>query len=308
MKLAATILVASLTTLAFPGSAGDCIVVDTDRIYAADLARAHPAFQDVDPGIPIGYAPLPGLKRVFTTAQLQRLLRRHGVDEPGGDRLCVERETVLLSEPKLREAIEDAAGPDITLDILDFSRKPVPPGELQFDLSGLRIPLTASPDTPVLWRGRVAYGQRKSVPVWARVRISKPAQQVVAVRDLSAGETIGSADVEVRIADVFPTVDPPIDEIEAVVGATLRRSVRNGAPLHRAELRLPNDVERGQIIRVEVTSGTAYIRFDGRAETAGRRGDRILVENPASRKRFSAVVAGPSHAIVRLDRDVPGDI
>lgn len=297
MKALATLLLTCLAT-AVSAAAGDCIVVDGDRIYAADLARQRPVFQALDPGLMVGYSPLPGLTRTFTSRQLTQFLGRHGVAEPVGEHLCVERRTIHLAEADVVDALEDVVGADAHLDVVDFTRGPVPPGELRFDMRNLRAPTNATPDAAVLWRGEIVYGSRKSAAIWVRVRVWETRQQVVADRDLRAGDEISREDVRLETADVFLTADHAVEQLDEVFGATLRRSIRAGEPLRMAELRLPNDIDRGQMVTVEVVSGAARLRFDGRAETSGRSGDRVFIENPANGERFSAIVAGPLRAVV----------
>ena len=57
-------------------------------------------------------------------------------------------------------------------------------------------------------------------------------------------------------------------------------------------------VQRGDEISVEVRSGPARLRFDGRAESAGRAGDSILVRNPLSGKLFQAKVLSKGKATI----------
>jgi flagella basal body P-ring formation protein FlgA len=293
-----TALVFFALLLSAPAWSEGCLTVDNDRVYAADLARARPIFEALDPGLFIGYAPAPGLERVFTAGQLARLLQRHGIAGSTGGRLCVERETVLLTEEVVIAALRAALDSDVQMELVDFSNRPVPRGDLAFKRNGLAIPPSATPQTPALWRGKIVYGDRRSVPVWARVRLSKQTQQVVAVRDLRAGEALGATDLMVETAEIFPREESALDRIEDAVGASLRRSVQSGDPIYASLLRLPNDVDRGQVVSIEVASGSAVLRFDARAETAGRQGDRILVENPITRKRFSATVTGRGTAMV----------
>ena len=69
-----------------------CQLVEGDRIRAADLAAAAPAFAKLDPAIEIGLSPLPGIKRIFSPADLIRLARANGIDlaAPPSE-VCFER-------------------------------------------------------------------------------------------------------------------------------------------------------------------------------------------------------------------------
>lgn len=58
----------------------------------------------------------------------------------------------------------------------------------------------------------------------------------------------------------------------------------------------PRDIKAGDDVRVVVTMGAARLTLDALAETSGRVGDRILLKNRESGRRFAAVVAGPGAA------------
>lgn len=54
----------------------------------------------------------------------------------------------------------------------------------------------------------------------------------------------------------------------------------------------PRDVERGDVVSVEVSSGAALIKLDARAESGGNQGEAVVVRNPTTKTCFSALVAG----------------
>ncbi len=60
----------------------------------------------------------------------------------------------------------------------------------------------------------------------------------------------------------------------------------------------PKDVERGDVVQVEVHSGAALLKLEGRAESAGRRGDPIKVHTLANGRSFSARVADKDRVVV----------
>ena len=277
-----------------------CEAVNGDRITMADLGRVIPAFQALDPGIIVGYTPAPGLERIFTATHLKRLMRKHGVAEEEAPRACFTRLTEPLTEERLLPALRAALGGDYCdLEVVAFSQQPAPRGELHFELSRLRVPLGGTPETPLLWRGSVEYGERRSMSVWVRVLATVYRREVVALRDLSAGEPIRKENVEERTIAALPEPGWEQANIQAVVGGLPRRTIPAGQAVSRSLIAMPNDVERGEIILVEVIGGAAYLRFEAKADSSGRRGDRILVVNPGSGKRFPAVVSGPRKVEVR---------
>lgn len=293
--------VATVAALAGSLWAGECALVEGDRILAADLARERPLFAALDPAAVIGYAPAPGRQRTLDAEELARLARRHCLPEVSLEPVCFERAAETLRPERLVEAMRAALGePQARIEILDFSRYPVPRGELSLPLAGLASPPPGKPESPVVWRGRVVYDGRRSVAVWARVRISAPRRLVVARRDLVAGRPIQAADIEERLVETFPAQRNGTLTAAAVVGATPRRRIRAGEALEASWLRLPRDVERGDAVTVEVASGAARLLLEGRAETGGRRGEPVAVRNPASGRRFTATVEGPGRASLRV--------
>jgi flagella basal body P-ring formation protein FlgA len=61
---------------------------------------------------------------------------------------------------------------------------------------------------------------------------------------------------------------------------------------------VPPDVNRGEMVEVEVRSGAAHLAFTGKAESAGHSGDTIVIRNPSSNKVFQARVDGKGKAFL----------
>jgi flagella basal body P-ring formation protein FlgA len=66
-----------------------------------------------------------------------------------------------------------------------------------------------------------------------------------------------------------------------------------------ADVTRPNDVNRGDLVRVEVHMGAARLALTGRAESAGRLGDLVPVRNLDSSRVFEARVEGKDSVIVQ---------
>lgn len=185
-----------LFSLAFAASLFGCATVEGDRIHGSDLAAEEPAFAVLDPSSDLGASPIAGARRTFQTFDLEKLAKEKGVSlDPDQKRtVCFERATLTLTEDLLEAALRDAldARPQTahaTLEIADFSRNTLPVGELDFPLDGL------SPSG--LWRGRLVYGGNRSIPIWARVRVTdattgKPLAywRASSGPDVARGETI----------------------------------------------------------------------------------------------------------------------
>lgn len=118
---------------------------------------------------------------------------------------------------------------------------------------------------------------------------------------------------EVQLVE-FSLYRAPLGGIVFPPGAIGRSSSRSGDPvLWRgyvsyaggrrfsiwAKVVLPPDaVARGGQVQVEVESGLARLKFEGRAETAGAVGDVVTVRNLQSGKTFPARVVGRNKVLV----------
>jgi len=277
-------------------AAGPCQPVSGERIEARDLARQLPEFAALEPGMLIGYAPLAGARRVLTVQQLENLARKAGVAVRELQPVCFERAVVFLNREQLERLLASQL-PGVEVRVVDFPKGPVPEGELEFPLAGLRRPVKAGPETVVLWRGRVRYGEHRTYPVWVKVQLAQQVNQLVARRALAAGEVLGPADIEPRTVVAFPELHARRNiRLEQVIGRRLRKAVRAGEVIDASAVEIPPEVEAGSTVEVTVTSGLARIRFETKAETGGAAGDWIWVRNPQGGRRFQVRVCGPGKA------------
>ncbi|HXN48578.1 MAG TPA: hypothetical protein VN893_18150, partial [Bryobacteraceae bacterium] len=114
-------------------AAASCVQVDGDKILMADLAKARPEFSAAPGSEPIGLAPAPRVRRTFFWHELDRLGKAHGIQVPAGAAACFEGASQILTEERVREALARAPhDPQAAFTVLEFSRFPVPPGELEF--------------------------------------------------------------------------------------------------------------------------------------------------------------------------------
>ena len=110
-----------------------CIKVEGDRILGSDMARADAAYAALPAGFVAGFSPFPGTRRVLDARLLAGIARSHGIPLETAAPLCFERATRVLEESQLQPALERALGQGTRVEIVDFSRYPVPDGELRRD-------------------------------------------------------------------------------------------------------------------------------------------------------------------------------
>ncbi|MDX1984298.1 MAG: flagella basal body P-ring formation protein FlgA [Bryobacteraceae bacterium] len=199
----------SLLVAGLPFASGACVQVRGDRILAREIALLAPAF-GAKPEADLGPAPLPGIRRHLSPAELTRMAARAGVEagaEAGPEAgICLERESWRLSAevllPVLQMSLANASEAETDVEIIDFSRYQLPHGELAFRPEWLLTRAGQVPDRPVLWRGVVRTGGGRSTPVWAKVRVTAAQKLVRAARTVPAGKPEVAAgqktEIEVR--------------------------------------------------------------------------------------------------------------
>ena len=287
--------------LSFPlWAAAACTHVNGDRILARDLVGQIPSFQPIPGDAIVGFTPFPGTSRTLTVRELNSFASRYGVPLPAiSQDLCVERAGAPLSRSALLEAMKKALGIESAqIDLLDYSKSIFPSGELEFSRATLSPPATDGLARGVIWRGRVAYGDHKSAPVWVRVRISVLAKEYVAARDLSPGEAIGREDIRQTTAMEFPGHLPEIQNLQDILGHSVRRVLKAGEILRPAILVSMPDVNRGDAVTVIIQSGAARLKLTALAQSSGRTGDIICLQNPENHRIFRGTVLGKDQVSV----------
>jgi flagella basal body P-ring formation protein FlgA len=191
---------------------------------------------------------------------------------------------------------------DVQIEILDFSRYPIPPGELEFTVSGLARPAAMAPDAPVIWRGRVKYGDRRTVTIWASVRVSSEGSWVEAAAPIAANQEIRADQLIVKSGRIYGLDTRLITDLNELIGRRLARSVRAGQRITADMIGARREVEPGDLVQVSVVSGAAALKFDARAESGGRTGQRVFVNMPENGRRISAQVIAKGKAQLDVDK------
>jgi flagella basal body P-ring formation protein FlgA len=284
-----------------PAQGPACHSLEGDRIRARDLAAVFPEFHQVPAETVLGQAPLPGAQRTFHSPELRALAHRFGVDLSSAPDTCFEWALQPLDHARAIAAMQESLRiPDAKIEIADMISDRVPPGRIEFPLDSLGTPSPSGPSAPVLWRGAVVYGDSHRFPIWARVGIAAPCRKLIAVDSLKTGQPIEARQLRATTSACFPVSAKEIPPITEVAGMVPLRPIAAGAELRLDFLALPNDVNRGDAVHVEVRSGGARLAFTGHALTGGRSGDTISVRNPDSNRTFQARVTGKGTAIVEL--------
>jgi flagella basal body P-ring formation protein FlgA len=136
--------------------------------------------------------------------------------------------------------------------------------------------------------------------LYVSVTVTQSAQVVVAARPIAAGQVLAAADVMLRVEDVSAYAGRRVFyTVGDVLGADLVMNVPAGMILTQDAVQLPVLVKAGQVVAVEVKSGTVDVLINAVADESGRVGDEVLFTNPATGKRFEALVTAQG-AVLQL--------
>jgi flagella basal body P-ring formation protein FlgA len=277
-----------------------CEMIASDHIVGADLTKSLPVFLNKIPGdAVIGYSPVPGTRRIFQFAELERIGTRYGVSVAPDSEACFEWGLQTLTDDMVRTAIRASLQlPEARIDVLATGADHVPVGKIVFPISGLLASTLTGPDTPVTWRGEVVYQGSRKFSVWARVKVCSTMTRVVATKLIQPGQTVAPDEVRIETYDDFPLRNDIARDLDEVIGRMPRRPLRGGQPVFRADLIEPFQVQRGDLVDVTAISGAAQLHMPAIAEAQGRQGDMISLKNERSGKTFRARVEGKDRALV----------
>ena len=291
-----------------PASSAPCLAVSGDEIRNGDLARFVPAFAALDPAGRVGFAPVPGARRILSPGEIANLARRAGLalSSPPPP-ACFERPTQILSRTQIEDALHPALarkpgepGAPIDVEVVDYSKYPVPLGWIEFPHSGLSYPIRGDANVAVEWLGRIHYGNGQVATIWARVKLKTVRQVLVAAGPLSAGAPIEEGQVHLEPRAVFPFPETQALAPEEAAGRIPRRSIAQGEIVNAAYLTEAPAVRRGDEVAVRFQDGGLLLRFPATAGATGQIGDAIVVENEASHVRLRGVVEARGQVLVKV--------
>jgi flagella basal body P-ring formation protein FlgA len=276
-----------------------CLVLPpgADSIEARDLAPAYPELAAAGGDVKVAPAPEPGYFRIFRGPELRRLAARFDATLAPVTEICIARKTAPADPARLVEAMGKAL-PEARIELLDYSRLPVPEGAIHFHPETLR----GSPGAAI-WPGWVEFAPNRRFALWAKVRLNLKLHRVLAVTSLAAGKPIPAAAISEAVVDALPSSVPYLESAAAAAGRWLRVPVAAGGALRADHLEPERSVMRGQTVTVEVAAAGAHLELEAQAEGSGNTGDVVAVRNPSSHKQFLGRVTGPGRVLVTTAPD-----
>ncbi len=133
-----------------------------------------------------------------------------------------------------------------------------------------------------------------TAPVWTLyvpVTVAATEAVVVALRPIAAGQAIGPGDVALRPEPESDFQGQPVFyDPAAIAGGVAMMNLPAGAILTGNDIQAPVLVKAGQTVSVDVRSGGVDLVVSAVAAETGRIGDTILLTNPSSGRRFTALL------------------
>jgi len=122
--------------------------------------------------------------------------------------------------------------------------------------------------------------------------------RIVASKDIPAGKPIQAGQVRLESCEDYLLDQATARHLDEVIGYIPKNLLRADLPIRKSQITPPADIAKGEIVRVEVSSGAAHLVLRGKAQTEGTKGSLIVIRNLSSGKDFSARVAGKGRAVV----------
>lgn len=249
----------------------------SDHITAGALAELIAAWGTLPAETELGYAPLPGIERRITRAELARWARREGLaanPENWPEAVIISREMVTLKASAAADLLAEylaaqrgVSRDGVTVTITSYAEIEAPAGELAFSVAVLEEP----PGAP--WLFELA---------WAD----------------SSGRG-GSGRLRAKVELPGPPPEPENPGANRQVEASRQGGDHRLAASSRNATK-PEIVRRGAQLTLVAHSGPVQLRVPARAEEAGALGEWIRCTNLESGRTVQARIAGAKHVEVLL--------
>jgi flagella basal body P-ring formation protein FlgA len=268
-------------------------------------------FDDAGPNADrvLGPGPEPGNRIIVAAAQLNAIARQYSVawrSVSAADRAVLEWPGRPMRKEEAMEAVRTAitaagASDDIDIDLSGFAPMVVPAEAVPVaTVSRLDYDTISGRFTAAL----TVTGEGMA-PIESRVsgQVTEMIEAPVAVTRLLPETVLRSDDIRVTRVRSGLLQNEVAKSVDQIVGMQLRRPVAAGQPLRLADLVRPSLVQRGAIVRIELSAAGLSVTGQATALDDGAEGDKIRVQNMSSKAFLFAQVVGPGQ--VRVTPDAP---
>ncbi len=287
-------------------------LVKNDTVLLADIAsmsEVSPLAKALGSQI-VGSAPDAGSAAVLDAREIIHKIEKtqnsslKSVIWKGAPLVTLTRESVIITSEKIRQIIDD---------YLKKNRHRLPDAQISFTPDMLPLPFeleTGSHSWDVIPSSPNIIGSSRFSIIFkvngkVRKNFSVTGQTkaitsvVVTTRRLKYGEILTSEMVTVADRDIssLPGYSRAVTE---VIGSVLKRNLSEGAPLDPESVELPPVINRGELVKIVVSTGGLQVTATGIARSNGRQDEMIRVQNTNSNKLIYCRVEAPGLVEVQL--------
>lgn len=160
------------------------------------------------------------------------------------------------------------------------------PGSTTYEISGLENPYAKG--HVQVWIN-TTQGQRTiRVPVSCNLKVVLPV--LIAKTSIERGQQITPGDCEFKKMDITRFGPEPIFEIGTIRDVRAVRSITAGSIIHTRMIQRMPVIEKGDRVEIIVSKGRVKVAVEGIAREAGCVGEKIWVENSASKKLIQTLI------------------
>jgi len=131
----------------------------------------------------------------------------------------------------------------------------------------------------------------RTVRVLAEVTMQ--ADVLTVTRSVRPEETLEAEDLKVSRVTLPSAGHDFVTDLDQAVGKRVTRPLREESPIRLSSLALPEVVQKGDQVTIEVKHGGLLIQANGTSKSGGSIGQSITVLNQDSKKEIRAKVVGP---------------
>ena len=115
----------------------------------------------------------------------------------------------------------------------------------------------------------------------------------VASQRIMSGDKLEEASLDMRWVSVPYDRGQLVEQIDALKGKTIRRTLSDGQPIRHADISSDYLVETGDTVKMIYEQNGLRIVIEGEARQSGAQDDEITIYNKETRKRYLGKVSSP---------------
>ncbi|MFN8388904.1 MAG: flagellar basal body P-ring formation chaperone FlgA [Bdellovibrionota bacterium] len=286
------------------------VVVKGDKIALGDLAQISAREKEFQPlveqlkEIAVGEAPPPKGSMGIPGARLLELIRAHGIPpETIGYSLPqmvqVERAGRVITNEELLAEVQTKLSHDTQLEIqvrevLQENAQIIPLGAPEFEIERLGEPSAGK----IPLRVMVQIDKKPVARFMATAVVDDWREVPVLNKTLERGMLITPQDVELVRLNLFKQPPDVADQLDEVVGRTVKSRMPAGNTLRKSMIDIPPLVTQGKKLTLVYSYGALRATASGLSMDDGLKGDVIRVKNDSSKKIVRAKIISEDQAEV----------